>query len=502
MNIRRDTEQNTLPVAVVISALLAYVFHLLRYVHNDIWGSIYTVYYPCLIPVLIAFTIYFRWGKWKKEEKLFLLFAVWVYISRLLNGDFFLANDADMVLNTGLGYVFFVVCIALKKGNREHLLDVVSVLTSGYFTLLSLLGLYAWLLRRELYIPLTGETLCNFEGGLYRLKIYGRSSTEVTQWFFLGFFLLMYLFFRKKSLRWRIPILAAAVSNYLALTVTFSRSGRLAFAVCAALLVSLALLNRSPRRVGSTRLLAGLACAAIAAPLIYASFNAVAMGMQYGSAFLMEHIQEEETDTAASQTLSAETLRISASLLTAYRADENSLGEQTFAPSTMEGVIGENSNVSGPKAEPLSIKEDNRGLNDSGRIDIFKSIVPTMQQEPLRLLRGCLCQDVMKISNTVLPKIKPHFHNTFLQLFCLTGLPGLALILAFCWLLAVRILRLFFSNAPIEVKALTLILIGSFLYNLLEVSLFVAADTRAFTAYIVAGAVLAYSYEGEEDCRR
>ena len=62
-------------------------------------------------------------------------------------------------------------------------------------------------------------------------------------------------------------------------------------------------------------------------------------------------------------------------------------------------------------------------------------------------------------------------------------------------LLAVKVIRLFFSDAPLEIKALTLLLIGLFIYNMLEISLFVAADTRAFTAYIVAGAVIAYGNE-------
>ena len=512
MNIRRETEQNTLPVAVVIAALFAYVFHLLRYVHNDIWGQIYSVYYPFLIPVLIAFTIYFRRGKWKKEEKLFLLFAVWVYISRLLNGDFFLANDADMVLNTGLGYVFFVVCIALKKENRERLLDMVSVLTSGYFTLLSLLGLYAWLLRRELYNPLTGDTLCPLselfmytaDGRvIYRLAFFWKSSNEVAMWFFLSLMLLIYLFVRKRKLYWRIPILLAMIPNYLALTVTYSRSGRLAFAVCFALLAMLALLNRLPWRRFFARLLAGLVCIAVVAPLTFDSFNETAIGLQHGIDFLNSFTQKEEMqekNLGAPSAVMAGGMRYEfSSLKTADSLNKPSKKEKTLAASTIacsEETIG---NMSLSKAEGYSDMKDGRGLSDSGRFEIFRSIIPTIHQEPLRLIRGCLCQDVMKIANTVLPNPKPHFHNTFPQLFCLTGLPGLLLIMAFCALLALRSISLFFSSVPMDIKCLALILVGVFIYNMLEVSLFVAADTRAFVTYIVAGGVLAYSFEGEQD---
>ena len=106
--------------------------------------------------------------------------------------------------------------------------------------------------------------------------------------------------------------------------------------------------------------------------------------------------------------------------------------------------------------------------------------------------------DVMKVAHTILPVKDPHYHNTFLQVLCITGLPGLLLVLLLCVFLAIKTLRLFFSDAPLEIKSLTLILVGFFIYNMLEVSLFVAADTRAFTAYIVAGAVIAYESEIRE----
>ena len=138
---------------------------------------------------------------------------------------------------------------------------------------------------------------------------------------------------------------------------------------------------------------------------------------------------------------------------------------------------------------------DKRALSDSGRFEIYRSVIPTFRQEPMRLVRGCLWRDVMSVSNTVLLAAYAHLHNTYLQVLVFTGIPGFLLVLIFSALLALAILRLLFSDAPMRVKALTLILIGSFFYNLLEISLFVSADTRAFTAYIIAGAVLAYSRE-------
>lgn len=360
-----------------------------------------------------------------------------------------------MVLNTGVAYVFLAVCLALKG---ERLLDGVSLAVIAYYSMLALVCLYSVLFRKGILNPMTGDPLCEFMD-IFRLTIFTKNPNECTMWFFLAFYLIVYQVFRQKSWWLRLPLLLAAVLNYIILGRTFSRNGMLAFSVCFGLLIVILALSKLPLRKLGTKLLVTLTLLVVFAPAAYLSFGATATAMNRISGALVQVSVQE-----------------------------------------VEGMPAESG--LGPAEEQDNMYIDDRGFGDSGRIAIFKSIIPTMQQEPLRLLRGRLCLDVMKISNTVLPKIKPHFHNTFLQLFCLTGLPGLVLILAFCALLAVRILRLFFSDAPIDIKALTLILNGSFMYNLLEVSLFVAADTRAFMAYIVAGAVLACSYEAEEDGQR
>lgn len=453
-------------IFLAIAVFTVYVYYLPRYAFPEIWGNIYCVYYMCLIPILIAFTLYFRRLNEPMEIKLILIFWGWVFITRLLNGDYYLTKDADMVINTGMIYVFLVACIALKGKSRDRFLDWISIITAVFYTLVALVCLYAVLFRKELYNPFTGDEMCGFMD-IFRLTIFTKNPNNCCMWFFLAFFMLVYLFSRKKSVLWRVAIITAAALNYVILGMTFSRNGMLAFSLCIGLLVVMLLLSHFPAKTLVKKLLVTTAVLCLVVPLAYKSFSVTAIAMNSVSAALVQgKVSTELTNTTAEQDDA--------------QASYNDRGEDS-------------------EDKPLSEEEgmyiDDRGFEDSGRIDIFKSIIPTMQQEPMRLLRGCLCLDVMKISNTVLPKWKPHFHNTFLQLFCLTGVLGLGLVLAFCLLLAIRIIRLFYSDAALSVKALTLILIGSFSYNMLEVSLFVSADIPAFAAYIVAGAVLAYSYE-------
>lgn len=451
-----------------VAIFIVFVYHLLRYVQPDIWGQIYCVYYMFLVPALIAVYLSHRRLEGPVELKLFIFYWIWIFVSRLLNGDFYLTHDGDMVLNIGLGCVMMAVCLLLKGNDRQRFLDWISIAVGGFYSLLSACGLYAVLFRKELYNPLSGGSLCGFwyTGGLSRLQLLGKHANEVAVWFFLGFFLLMYLFFRHKSLLWRVPIVVAAVMNYINLCMTFSRSNMVAFSVCFSLMFSMVIFQRLSGAAKKRQLLVSFVLLLVMLPLSYKSFDLTA-----------EIIGKVSSELVIAEQKAADAQKVEAD---APVVEEQPTAEVAAAPVDQGGY------------------SDTRGFNDSGRFRIYKTIIPTMQQEPLRLLRGCLCMDVMKVAHTILPVKDPHYHNTFLQVLCITGLPGLLLVLLLCVFLAIKTLRLFFSDTPLEIKSLTLILVGFFMYNMLEVSLFVAADTRAFTAYIVAGAVIAYESEIRE----
>ena len=121
-----------------------------------------------------------------------------------------------------------------------------------------------------------------------------------------------------------------------------------------------------------------------------------------------------------------------------------------------------------------------------------------MQRDPLRLLTGCLDKNAMQYTNEILEKDTINFHNTFLQILCMTGLVGLGLVLAFCVLLGRRVVRVLYSDAPMTVSVLALMLVGILSYNMLEVDLFLMSDAACFAAFAAAGAVLAYTYERGE----
>ena len=481
-------------LAFAVFAIL--IYHLLRYVHPDIWGEIYSVYYMFLVPALIA--VYFAYKRLEGpvELKLFVFYWIWIFVSRLLNGDFYLTHDGDMVLNIGLSCVMMAVCLLLDGKERQRFLDGLSIAAGGFYSLLSVCGLYAVLYQKELYNPLTGGSLCNFwyYDGLSRLQLLGKHANETAVWFFLGFFLLIYLFFRHKSLLWRIPIVAAAAMNYINLCMTFSRSNMVAFSVCFSLLLAMVILRRLSAAKMGRQLLATMGLLLVLLPLSYKSFDITAeiVGRAATELAAVKQQAAEQIDDATQQTAAVQP-EAEAEIEAAEQIDDATSQTAAVQPEAGAEIVA----TPAPAIQPAY--SDKRGFSDTGRFTIYRAIIPTMQQEPLRLVRGCLCMDVMKIAHQYLINKDPHFHNTFLQVLCITGLPGLLLILALCAVLAMRIIRLLFSAAPLEIKVLTLILIGLFIYNMLEVSLFVAADTRAFVAYILAGAVIAY--DKEQNCK-
>lgn len=447
------------------AVFLFFVYFMLKQVNEGLWYAFYCVYYLYLCPVLIAFGLYFSRREKPLEFKLFTLFFLWLYISRLLNGDYFLAYDGGAVMDMGLGCAFFAVCLVLNGEDRYRYLDWLSIAVAVFYTLIGIAVLYGVILQRELTNPLFYGQLLNFEELMYRARVLGKSSNESVMWFFISFFLLFYLFVRKKKLLWRIAIVPAAAINYLGIVVTFSRSGRLAFSAGIALLTAMAILKRPELKTQARKVLAAAALTCLVLPLVYLSFDGAAAGIRLASNWAVAAVDEAEQAEPAVQA------EPTAAVMNALLAAEQGSQE---APDDEQHMY-----------------QDNRGLDDSERFVVYESIIPTLQREPLRLLRGCKYQGVMSVANTVLKNHKVHFHNFLIQTLAYTGLPGLALCLAFCVLMTVKIIKLYFSPAPFELKVLSMILVGSLIYNMLEVSLFYYADIRAHIFYLIAGAVLA-----------
>lgn len=443
------------PALYSLAVFCLYAYFVLWPVNFYLARTLSVRLYP-LATVALAALYYLRRGlRDGPELKLMSAYVLWFALTRLLCGD--LAQRQDLPLVIGL----LLCCLCLGPGlmlagrGRALLLWAMGALLGDFCLVLGCLGLFAALRGVVLINPITEGNLAGMAGfgKLLRLSVLDQNPNVTAMWFYLALCLLLCLIAlcRGRLRLLRIPLALAALVDYLALSLTHSRNVKLVFALSMALL--LALLLRRLLRLKSRALLALLlAAAALAAvPLSYMSCGlaARALGRLAVSA---------QTPAAVTQTAPA---------------------------------------PAAPQAAPLTAERDEpfgdaRGWNeDSGRLEIFRSALTTLQREPLRLLRGCLSRDVMRVANTVLPQEKHHFHNSYLQLLMLTGLPGLLLALGFCLCLLKRILRLLLSGeVPLGVQLLSLPLLGTLLYNLLEVDLFVDTDLRTLSFFLLAGILL------------
>ncbi len=447
------------------------------------WDQFYTFWYMLLGASLITCYICFGIKNCKKEVKLLAAFSIWLVISRVLNGDLFLFQDGRVVLDITLSSFFVTAALILPPDKRKKLIDAFAIVTTVLCLLGSVLGLYTVVTGKLLPNPLTEWYLCTVLGN--RLEMFDASPNVCGNWLFCGIMFLVYLFFRYKNPAVRVLTVIAAVTEYTALAMTASRSSMLGLAVSIAMLVAALLFKGLKIKKTGYKALTLVLSLIIAGPLCYAGFSGVRSIV--GDANLSYSIKNGIGDAywlckKSEPVYMAENLSCRVML----SADQPESGEEVS-----EGTDSIENEMEG-------IFEDDRGFEDSGRLNIYKTAIMSLKDDPARILRGCLNGDIMSIANSYFEREYGHMHNSYVQVLHFAGLPGLIIVIAFTVLLLIDSVKLYFSEsvkADMAVKTLVLFLPGMFIYNMLETSVFAFLDMRSMVLFLAAGAVIAYSYE-------
>ena len=487
--------------------LLMYAYLLLLHINTDLWFKLLIVYFPCVL-ILLLLTLLPRIRGEKIELKIILIFAAWMIFTRILNwdikdyfercrtGGITYPDDALLIAGSMMTYLPMAACLTLRGRSRARFLDGIAIITVVFSTVLAAVSLYAVLYKTPITAPFGKGYLCLFVNS--RLYVLGKNPNTCCMWFFLGFFFLVYLFSRTRSWLCRVLIVPAALLNYVILAMTFSRNGRLSFSLCVGFLVLVLLLRLLSPKAAWKKLLCTVLVLGLLVPLTYKSFGLLTRGMENISNTLIE--KRDAAQTPPTEDGGAEVSGSGGAATLAYMCFSSAeRGMQRPQPLLIRTESASPALLASDGASKGSgsgiTYEDHRGFDDSGRIEIFKTIIPTMQSDPMRLLIGCLDKNAMQYTEEILAKDVLNFHNTFLQILCLTGAIGLLLVLAFCVLLGRRVLRVIYSDASMTVSILALMLVGVLSYNMLEADLFLSSDAVCFAAYAAAGAVLAYSDE-------
>lgn len=455
-------------MACMAAALL--LFYMVVPVAPVRWNDLYSSYGKILIIAMAALYFYKCGFKGCTEVKLLILYTVWLFITRLLNTDFYLQNELELVISRLLCCVILPVGLLLDSKERQVLLDIVIAIAGAFYLLTALLGLYASIFGVYFYISpenvVFGIDNLYFSNTFPYIVAWGTNRTISAVWFYLGWCMMAYEFFHCKNKLWRIPIGLSWFIFHLALAFSFCRNMMLAVCVNVGMLVILLGLRYISIKKQAVKVLLIVLITVISMPLCYKSFELSRIGC--------------------------------AALYNAMDVKVERIADEFMAAAIVsKGEDGQNF-------------EDTRDLkksvsNISNRGEIYASVIPTMKADPMRMLIGKYSSKLMDIPRMFLSYPYFHMHNMFLQVLMLTGLIGLGLVLAFTVLLVIKMIRFFFSQHPeasIDKKILTLPLSGIFIYGMLETILFTAsADERALTDFrelcffLIAGIFLAHYYE-------
>ena len=434
------------------------------------WADLYAAYGKTAILAMAAIYFFRARLDGAKEVRLVVCYTIWFFLTRILNTDYYLQNELELVVSRVLCCVVLPVGMLLEPRERRVLLDVVAGVSGVFYFVTALLSLYACIFG--VYFTLGPEDVLFglqntwFKSAFIYIVAWETNRTISAVWFYLAWCMMIYEFFRCKSLLLRIPIALAWFVFHLTLAFCFCRSIKLAASVSMAMLAILLGIRylRQKKPAVKTALIALMAAAALL--LCYKSYDWLTAG--------------------------------AAAIYNAMDVKIERTSDEYMTDSYVEGTKdGQNF-------------EDSRDLvasitTVSRRGNIYLSAIPAIRDEPLRLLIGKYNSKVMDGPRRYLEFPYWHMHNYLLQTLMLTGLVGMLLAAAFSVLLVVRMIRLFFSTDPratLDIKLLTLPVSGILLYGMFETVIFTAsADERAFTDFrelfffLLAGAVLAWSYE-------
>ena len=455
-------------LAVMAGGLI--LFYMLCPVAPLRWADLYAAYGKTAIIAMAA--IYFFRARLDgvKEVKLVIWYTIWFFITRLLNTDYYLQNELELVISRVLCCVVLPVGLLLEDRERRILLDIMTAVMGGFYFVTALLSLYACVFG--VFFPvgpegvLIGLKNTYFESAFIYIVAWSTNRTISAVWFYLAWCMMIYEFFRCKNKLWRIPIVLAWFVFHWTLAFCFCRSIKLASCVSLAMLTIL--LGMQHLRIKKTAVKAWVIVLLAGASMLlcYKSYDWLTAGT--AAIYNAMDVRVERTSDQ-------------------YMTD--SYKENTKDGQNFEDVRDLRTSIT----------------NVSRRSDIYKSAIPAIRDEPLRLLIGKYSSKVMDGPRRYLEFPYFHMHNFLLQTLMLTGVIGFLLAAAFSLLLAVRMIRLFFSTDPravLDIKLLTLPVSGILIYGMFETILFTqSADDRAFTDFrelfffLLAGIVLAYSYE-------
>lgn len=460
--------------------LLLIIFYLLTELVFDFWYRVAANYGLFLIIAFIAISFFLRFFNSSKEEKCLVLYAIWVLVTRMLNGDVFLDKEfyflVRMVLFTEC---FICIGFALDSEDRKSFFNLVCAVVCGYWLFLAVVGLYATIRLTRIALPPAETTIgLIFWGGNYQMGLDNIHRNISGVWFALATLLMLYQFFNSRRVFWKIPTAVAAVIFYFATAMSFCRAAQVGLSVALAMLAALLVLERFSNKSAKIKTAAVLAAVIVCLPLSYAGYG----GATSLCSTISAHVVAAEEEAAPVEAGTA--------------SDETSAAE--------EPAVDE-------KAEDTELVfTESRGADNmmmlGGRSYLWKAGIIVLGEEPERLVKGGKLEGYMDrvvevctvLANRTVPDVNSQMHNYLLDSLLLTGLPGALILIIFTVFLLIRMIKVFFSRdaaVPFQLKLMVLPIAMLLVDNMMEAHIFRIALAQCLLFFFITGVFLAWSYE-------
>lgn len=457
-------------------------------------GDLYEAYWRYGEAAMLGVYVCMVGLKGRVEEKLFAAYAVWMLVSRWLNGDILLRTDFWQVITAFESLLVFAAGLRLEPRQRRRLLNCFAIIYLLFFTALGAAGIFVALTNTCINIP--PEYVCIRVGTVSgnALSFFSKTNTVSCMWFFIAWCLAVNMFFSVRHISWRVLLGLDALLLHVALTLCHGRASQVALSIGYAMLVMLLALRLI--KCGGIKRSLLLAAAAIAAfGLSFASYKPISAAVTELHKFTAPRF--ESFYTGLDRKLYYEYFDFASGAMRAA-AEAGDAGT---------GAAAEEKAESDSEPSEFSITDHrkiSKNFTLSERTYIWEAVGPAVRARPSILLTGQRQGETMTFINQYLQEqypgigYKPHMHNMFFQVLMLLGLPGLLIVLAWTILMVVKMVRVFFSKkeaAGMLVKTLTIAPAGVLVYNLAEVFGFAGAHLTGNCFFLLSGIFLGFYYD-------
>lgn len=412
----------------------------------------------------------------KAEVKCLIFYLFWLVVTRYVNNDIRLEKSANH-MRIVIACISVIICsMALERDKRKKALNIVAVMVSAFFFLLSLVSIYSAIMRADITLPFgISFEILNQDATHYFQIMPARNRNLTSFWFAVSCCFALYLMTISKKKVLYIPLTVSLVTQYVAVGLSMSRGSMIALSIALAMFVMLLADKKLADGKMEIRIVV-LALTAIVGLLVFYK----------GFAVLCGAVDSLHSAFAPAQ----ETVITSSTDADAVTADANT------AETAEQGDKTDDAAFSDPRT-----MEDTLLLG--GRVENWLSAVAAIRLEPQRLLKGGIFKEYMTLPN-LLNQNKlagrhvdyGHMHNYLIDTLLLTGLVGLTLMLLFTLFLALRMIKVFFAKEiAMPIKTLTVLLAMCLVKNLVDTIIFNVDDITNFLFCFIAGVFLSYSYE-------